>query len=223
MYRKSINPGEKFGQRIVIEETTEKRNGYVLYLIKCICGNISKHSGSYLRRYPDRLCNPCSQNKNKTRGEKHHFFKHGHINNRIKKDSLYTTWISMRDRCRNKNNKQYKDYGGRGIFICKEWEQFSNFKKDMGSKPLGHQLDRVDNEGPYCKENCRWASIKFNQNNKRNTTFFNIDGQKVARSFLEQSLGLSREQFRRRLEKFAISYLQSKDCSLDEMRKALFL
>lgn len=73
----------------------------------------------------------------------------------------------MKYRCDNKNSKQYLDYGGRGISYDPSWSLFSNFVKDMGERPEGHTLDRIDNDSSYCKENCRWATRKQQSLNKR--------------------------------------------------------
>lgn len=76
----------------------------------------------------------------------------------------------MKYRCFNKRSKDYKDYGGRGITICPRWlNSFENFLEDMGLKPLGHQIDRIDNNKGYSKENCRWVTNKINCRNRRTT------------------------------------------------------
>ena len=80
----------------------------------------------------------------------------------------YETWVSMRDRCRNPNNKRYENYGGRGIRICKRWDDFANFLADMGERPSPqHSLDRINNDGSYRPSNCRWATRSQQRRNRR--------------------------------------------------------
>ena len=88
--------------------------------------------------------------------------KNGLINSKS-----YQTWASMKQRCNNPNNKHYKDYGGRGIGICKEWVQFINFYKDMGEPLDSMSLDRIDNNKGYFKDNCRWATNIIQGRNQR--------------------------------------------------------
>jgi hypothetical protein len=87
--------------------------------------------------------------------------------------NLYCIWAAMRDRCNNPRNKQYKDYGGRGIHVCKRWGKFENFAEDMGPRP--HPLltlERKNNYKNYCKSNCKWASRLEQNNNRRPRTVY---------------------------------------------------
>ena len=93
---------------------------------------------------------------------------------------LYNVWMSMKDRCHNPKFKQFKDYGGRGISICEQWlipkQGFKNFISDMGDRPTGYTLDRINNNSGYSPENCRWASRKQQQRNQTVTRKVTIDG-----------------------------------------------
>jgi len=84
---------------------------------------------------------------------------------------IHNIWLAMTDRCRNVNNKRYLRYGGRGIKVCDRWlgkQGFINFYKDMGEKPKDRTLDRINNDGDYCPENCRWADSTQQATNKSN-------------------------------------------------------
>lgn len=88
---------------------------------------------------------------------------HGKTNSKV-----YRAWQDMKDRCTNKNNKNYFRYGGRGISFCNDWNSFESFYRDMGDPPTkNHELDRINNNKSYCKNNCRWVTRSFNSHNTR--------------------------------------------------------
>jgi hypothetical protein len=92
----------------------------------------------------------------------------------------YTTWQSMKDRCLNPNSVTFDRYGGRGITVCERWlHSFENFLADMGERPAGMQLDRIDNDGHYEPRNCRWVTKRDNARNRKSCLFIVIDGKKL--------------------------------------------
>jgi len=89
----------------------------------------------------------------------------------------YRIWACMKNRCSNPNNSRYHCYGGRGIQVCERWLSFDNFYEDMGEPPIGHTLNRIDNEGDYCKDNCNWATPLEQANNTRRNAMVSYEGK----------------------------------------------
>jgi hypothetical protein len=105
---------------------------------------------------------------------------------------IYRLWRAMHNRCYNSNVKCYGDYGGRGIFVDEKWhskEGFAAFLKDMGQRPQGATLDRIDNNGPYSKDNCRWATRDEQANNKRNNRWITANGKTQTMAQWAKELG----------------------------------
>lgn len=93
------------------------------------------------------------------------------------KNPAYQVWADMKQRCLNPKVAQYHNYGGRGITVCDRWlSSFDNFLIDMGSKPPGKSIDRINNNGNYDPGNCRWATKKEQRDNQRTTRLIEIDG-----------------------------------------------
>ena len=103
----------------------------------------------------------------------------------------YYAWRHMKDRCFNPNNKDYLHYGGRGITVCDRWLNLDNFLADMGSRPtVKHSLDRIDNNGDYSPENCKWSTKAEQANNKRNNKpLITIDGKTLTIVQWEKKMG----------------------------------
>ena len=108
------------------------------------------------------------------------------------KPPLYRTWYGMVARCQNPKAQGYHYYGGRGITVCDRWlESFENFYADMGERPSPkHSIDRIDVDGPYSPENCRWATWEEQANNKRNTVWIEFQGERLSAAQWRKRLGV---------------------------------
>ena len=94
------------------------------------------------------------------------------------KNPLYYVWYNMIKRCTDREHQNYPSYGGRGIRVCDRWfDSFDNFVADVGERPEGHTLDRIDNDGDYCPGNCRWADEDTQRANTSRTRWITIDGE----------------------------------------------
>lgn len=113
----------------------------------------------------------------------------------------YPIWVAMRNRCNNPNNVNYKNYGGRGITVCSEWNKsFSSFIEDMGRRPKNCELDRIDNNKGYSKENCKWNKRYQNVRNKRNNINVVYKGQNFIAKDLTKKLGIKYQTFIARIK-----------------------
>lgn len=123
----------------------------------------------------------------------HAGIKHGYAKG--PKRNTYAIWAGMKDRCLNLNNPRYSSYGGRGITVCERWIKFEGFLEDMGEKPQGRSLDRVDNNRGYSKENCRWATPIEQQCNTRFNKRIEFNGEKLTLSQWSRRLGSTNDWF----------------------------
>jgi hypothetical protein len=111
----------------------------------------------------------------------------------------YNCWRSALSRCRNPRCSEYANYGGRGITVCERWLSFENFYADMGPRPsTKHGIDRINNDGNYEPANCRWATIRENNNNRRNTIMLFWEGKWRPLSEVCESSGSDRHVLRAR-------------------------
>lgn len=118
----------------------------------------------------------------------------------IKPSKTYEAWVSMKRKCCDSKLSNYPLYGGRGITYDPRWERFEEFLADMGEAPEGLSLDRKENDGNYCKENCRWATPTQQSNNKRNNRTLTFKGETLTMAQWAARIGISRQILRSRID-----------------------
>ena len=154
--------GKKYGRLTVIEETTPNilpGGTQRLIACECDCGKRVIKRLSHVASGNSRSCGCYRRDKNTEDNTSHD----------MSKTTFYKVWRGMKNRCYRKSTDGYPGYGGRGIAVCKRWkDSFENFRDDMlPTYKRGLQIDRIDNDGPYSPDNCRWVTNKENSRNKR--------------------------------------------------------
>lgn len=164
--------GEKIGRLTVIKRVENNKANNAQWLCQCECGKEIITTTANLKRRHSKSCG-CLR-KEHTSGINNNFYKHGMYNTK-----LYQTWHNMKQRCFNKNSSHYKNYGGRGIKVCDEWLEFMNFYNWAMSNEYSEELtiDRIDVNGNYEPDNCRWVDNKTQCNNKRNNHLITYNGK----------------------------------------------
>lgn len=182
--------GERYERLVVIERAPNAgpKDTNARWVCRCDCGRAVIAYGQDLAREKFKSCGCLNAER---------ITKHG-----MATLPVYRVWIQMRSRCRNPNDDSFHNYGGRGIMVCPEWENFGTFHKDMGPRPKGCTLDRIDNNGPYSKENCRWATYKEQLNNRRNNRMLTVFGRTQTFSQWADECGIPWTTLRSRIERY---------------------
>ena len=165
--------GKRFG-KLTVEKYIGIRKRQAVWLCKCDCGKETYTIARHLLSGGTISCG-CAQLQAAHDTCICRNITHGFSN----KDRLYSIWKSILQRCNNPRNKSYKDYGKRGIKICEEWKNYPIFREwslSNGYSP-GLTIDRIDNDGNYCKNNCRWVTREIQNNNKRSNVFLSYNGK----------------------------------------------
>lgn len=186
-----IKRGDKYNFLTAVRFSHRDKRSQLYWLFKCDCGNKKVIVVEDVKKGSIKSCG-CMQRE---------LLKERHITHGMSKTREYKTWASMKSRCLNKNNPGYKNYGARGITVCKRWMKFENFYADMGDKPRGMSLDRIDNNGNYKPENCRWATRRQQGNNKRNNRLLTYRGKTMTTAQWARKTDIDRITLHKRIKK----------------------
>ena len=169
--------GEKFGLLKVVQRATDKQKHKPRWVCECECGQTVEADGNHLKTGHTRSCG-CLLGKSGTHGKS--------------KTRTYNTWLAMRQRCTYDKSEHFGLYGGAGIFVCDRWlNSFENFLADMGERPEGKTLDRINNDDGYYKENCRWATAQEQAENRRNVKAIKKNGKSQSIAAWCKELGIN--------------------------------
>jgi hypothetical protein len=175
-----MKPGDRFLRLTVIASA-----GNGSWLCRCDCGVEKAVHGSNLTAERTRSCGCLAREKATLHG--------------MAGTPTYKSWTGMKARCLDPDAPDYARYGGRGITVCERWLVLDSFLADMGPRPAGTSLDRIDNNGNYEPGNCRWASREVQANNKRDTRLLTHAGETLSISQWARKTGIERVTLSKRL------------------------
>lgn len=199
--------GQVFGRLTVIDEAPRKKlpcgDFHTMWKCKCECGNIVIVNASNLKRGITKSCGCLRTELESSRATTHGFTKNYQV------ERLYKIWSAIKLRCYNRNHKSYQNYGARGITVCDEWRKdycaFRNWALENGydeSAKFGDcTIDRIDVNGPYSPENCRWANAIEQQNNTRKNHFITYNGQTKSIAEWARETGIASDTIYQRIGK----------------------
>lgn len=188
--------GKKFG-RLTVIGPPRRVNNKTLWLCLCSCGNKKEVSTSNLGVTKSCGCFRVEHTKSM-------FSTHGQT-----KTQLWRAWFSMRQRCENRNKKDWERYGGRGIKVCRRWGRFEKFSEDMGASFLSHckefgsrntSIGRVNNDKGYSPGNCRWETVKVQARNRTSSRILTFNGNKMTLVEWAERLGIRSGTLARRID-----------------------
>ncbi len=185
--------GKKFGLFFVLARGNNDKSGKPKWICVCDCGTFKAVGGTSLRVGHSTNCGCVRIQKNMV-----------HISTLTKTHGMrntrtYSIWRGMLNRCNNPNATGYHLYGGRGIAVCELWSKFENFYADMGEAPRGLTIDRINSDENYEPGNCRWATMKEQENNRRNNVKITYCGETRSVGDWASILGVDRGPIYRRL------------------------
>ena len=178
--------GEVFG-RLTVLKRYGSRDGRANWLCRCSCGALHETVSHALTSGHTTSCGCWKNERNRATP-----VVHGHASRLKGITPTYRTWQAMITRCTNVSVKSYQDYGARGISVCTRWLVFENFLADMGEKPPGMSIERMDNEKSYEPDNCKWATKIEQARNTRANRFITYEGKRMTQVEFSEVIGQKR-------------------------------
>lgn len=192
--------GQSFGRLTVVcraetpSHVRQKHRAH--WTCRCTCGAETVVAGKSLRSGGAQSCGCLRVERNKAA-----ITSHGHATTKAH-TRTYTSWRSMRSRCLDKGSHSYPEYGGRGISICQRWESFAAFLEDMGERPAGMSIDRIDVNGNYEPSNCRWATASLQSANTRRALVYEFEGVSLPLIDWAKRLGIDYQTLKTRIRSY---------------------
>lgn len=179
--------GQVFGRLTVTGQNGRNRHGQTVWLCRCKCGKEKTNSRSNLIRGRVRSCGCLKRDlaHAKSKG--------------TKKSREYRIWAGIITRCLNPRSSSFPNYGGRGISVCDRWRKFENFIADMGPCPAGFSVERKNNNLGYCPENCTWADMIAQCNNRRTNNIISFNGESLTLAQWSRKIGINSATLKNRL------------------------
>lgn len=174
--------GQRFGRLTAVAPTEARLDGRVIWRCLCDCGEEKFAKSVNLKLGKTKTCGKCDKEPSRKTHR-----------------PTYGIWEKMRRRCESPLDPAYSYYGGRGIFVCERWRVYENFLADMGERPPGLTLERVNNDMGYSPDNCRWATRLEQQRNRRVNRRLSLNGETKCLSEWADILGINRETLRGRV------------------------
>jgi hypothetical protein len=182
--------GQRYGRLLVTERAPNKsaKDTNARWKCVCECGRETVQYGQDLKKGKVVSCGCWNEEKK---------FKHG-----MASTNVYGVWQQIHQRCGNPRAPSFENYGGRGIKVCERWKSFENFVADMGIRPDGYSIDRINNDGDYEPSNCRWATTAQQLNNKRNSRVLELNGERKTIAEWSEKFGIDWHTIRSRVDRY---------------------
>ena len=196
----NVSIGQKFNRLTVISDPYRTKTNRAVDCL-CDCGKKTSAFVSQIFHGTKKSCGCYKAKTSMIQGKRN--ATHGHSRGG-ERTPTYLSWSSMRLRCENKNATGYQNYGGRGVKVCTRWlgdEGFLNFLADMGERPKGTSLDRIDNKGDYNPNNCKWSTVEEQLQNRRCAVIIEHNGETKTAAAWAREVGTHRNNILRRLKR----------------------